>query len=424
MAKELKKETSELLITVSADKDKWNSQQDESFKKLSSKLQIKGFRKGKVPADIAKKHISQDDIFTESLKKSLEVLSKEAYKEIKDEMVLDAPSYKVIKLTKSVLEIQFIYPIYPDFKLPDYKKLGIKYEQKKPTSKDIENDINKLREQKALMIKKENQVIAKGDIAKFDFEGSVDGKLFDGGSAKGYELSIGSGQFIPGFEDQMIGLKPGEEKDIKVTFPKEYNSENLKGKDAIFKVKIHEIKERKVPELNDDFAKASGIKNVKSVEELKSYFKNLKTEELRMFSRNEFVKKAFDKIKKAVSIPLPSQLVAKEMKSGIKQFSQQIAQQGMDMKKYLELTGMKEEQLMTQYRLQAETKLRDSLILAEIAKLEKINLSNTDYENEYKRLSKVYGQSEDAIKGMITKEQMQIPMTNDKVIDLLIKANK
>ena len=424
MAKELKKETSELLITVSADKNMWKTQQEESFKKLSSKLQVKGFRKGKVPADIAKKNISQSDIFAEAMKKALENLSKEAYKEIKDEMVLDAPTYKVIKLTDAVLEIQFIYPIYPDFKLPDYKKLGIKYESKKPTAKDIENDINRLREQNALVVKKEKQVITKGDIAKFDFEGSVDGKAFDGGSAKGYELAIGSGQFIPGFEDQMIGLKAGDTKDIKVTFPKDYNSDNLKGKDAIFNVKLHEVKERQVPELNDDFVKESGIKNVKNVEELKTYFKNLKTEELRMFSRNQFVKEAFAKIKQAVSIPIPSQLIAKEMQASAKQFAQQIAQQGMDMKKYLELTGMKEEQLMSQYKMQAETKLRDSLILAEIAKLEKISLTDVDYENEYKRLAKVYGQTEDAIRGMITKEQMQIPMTNDRVIDLLIKANK
>jgi len=377
-----------------------------------------------VPAEVAKKSISQADIFTEAMKKALDVLVQEAAKELKDELVLDSPTYKVNKLTEAVLEVEFIYPVYPDFKIGDYKKLGVKYSEPKFDNKVIDEEINRLREQNALVIKKEKQVIENGDTVNFDFEGSVDGKLFDGGSSKGYELVIGSGQFIPGFEEQMIGLKADEEKDLKVTFPKEYHSEDLKGKEAVFKVKINVVKEKQVPELNDEFVKGSGVPTVKTVAELKAYLTDIKKQELTMQARATFMNEAFAKIKEGTTIPVPAQLVAKEMKHMAQQFAQQLTQQGLDLQKYLEMTGMKEEQLMSQYKAQAESKLRDSLIFAEIAKLEKIELTDADYEAEYKKLAKVYGQSEDGIKGAINKAQMQIPMTNDKVIDVLIASNK
>ncbi|WKX02501.1 trigger factor [Candidatus Mycoplasma mahonii] len=420
--KELKKETSEMLITVSADVKEWKEIQNNVFQDLAKKLQVSGFRKGKVPQQIAKKNISQSDIFSKSITKALDVLVKTAAKEIKNELVLDSPTYSVTKVTESQLEVQFIYPIYPDIKLSDYKNLQAKFVKEDAPKDVVDNELEKLRDKHALLVPK-NGGIKKGDIANFDYEGFVDEKPFEGGEAKGHELEIGSGQFIPGFEDAMIGLKKGEKKDLNISFPKEYPSENLKGKPAVFKIKINEVKEKQRPKLNDNFAKETGIPNISTMESLRSYITEVNLEQVRQNARRKFQMSAFAEIQKDTKIIVPQGLVMKEMQGVAKNFEDQIKKQGLDMKKYMKLTGMNQEAIKSQYKNEAENRLIDSLIFAEIAKIEKIQLTDKDYEEEYKKLAKVYGNTEKGIKGVITKEQMQIPMTNDRVIDMLIKNN-
>ena len=425
MAKaELNKKTSEFLVTVSAEKATWQAEQEKAFQKLAKNLSIKGFRKGQVPADMARKHVSNADIMTEAIKPLLDILIKEASKEIKDDlMVLDSPTYRVEKISDAELEVTFIYPVYPEIKLPDYKNLNVKYEESKVDSKRIQDEIEKVRDMQAQQNKKDG-AIAKGDIANFDFEGFVDGEAFQGGKAEKYDLEIGSGQFIPGFEDQMIGLKVGDEKDVKVTFPESYHAENLKGKEAVFKIKIHEIKSKSKPEVDEKFVKSLGIKDVSTKEQLEKYLENLFKDQAKMEARGKFQKEAFAKIKEQVEINIPTSLVAKEMKNQEAQFAQQMKQQGLTIEQYIKMTGIKPETLMSQYKAQAIERLKDSLIFAEIAKLEKIEITDAEYEAEYVKLAKVYGQDEKSIRNVITKAQMQIPMTNDKVIDILIKGNK
>ncbi len=421
---ELNKKTSEFLVTVIAEKKQWQEAQESSFKELAQKLVVKGFRKGKVPENIARKHISEIKKMENAISKVLDNLSMEASKEIKkDLIVLDSPTYKVDKISDVELEVTFIYPVYPEIKIPDYKKLGVEYKETKFEPKLIDVEMKKIVGSKAILEEKKGK-IALGDSVTFDFEGSVNGKLFDGGKSDNYTLEIGSGQFIPGFEEQMVGLKKGDEKDLKVTFPKEYHSDELKGKEAVFKVKINEIKYKKEPEINEEFIKSLGILNVKSEKELREYIEKILKEQNRQSSRTNFQKEAFQKMLKDAVIPVPSALIVKEMQNQERVFEDQIKQQGLTIDKYIEMTGMKLENLKSQFKAQAEQRLKESLIFAEISKNEKIELSDEEYEKEYKKLSKVYGQPLESIKTMITKEQMQIPMTNDKVIDTLISFSK
>lgn len=417
---EINKKTSEILVTVVAEKEVWLNAQKEAFKKLVNKLEIKGFRKGKIPADIAKKHISNMSKMEHAISDMLETLATEAAKEIKEDvLVLDSPTYKVDKISDTELEVTFVYPVYPEIKISDYKKLNTKFEQPEFKSSTIDEELKKIISSKSIL-KEKDGAIELGDTAIFDFDGSVDGEQFDGGKSENYTLEIGSGQFIPGFEDQMIGLKKGDTKDVKVTFPKEYHAKDLKGKEAIFKVLIHEVKIKTTPELNDAFVETLGAPGVKTVEELRVYIEKIFKEQDKQSARLNFQKKAFEEILEKTEIIVPAALIVKEMKNQENKFVESIKQQGLTLEKYIKMTGTTSEKLNSQFKQQAELKIKESLIFSEISKLEKIELTDADYEEEYKKLAKVYGQTEESIKGMITKSQMQIPMTNDKVIDFLI----
>uniref|UniRef100_A0A2C9KSY7 peptidylprolyl isomerase n=1 Tax=Biomphalaria glabrata TaxID=6526 RepID=A0A2C9KSY7_BIOGL len=210
------------------------------------------FRKGQAPDEVAKKSISQAEIFTEALKNELDTLVKVAAKEIKEDlMVLDSPAYDVQKITATELTVTFIYPVYPEVKLPDYKTLGIKYEVEKATEESVKEELERALESQVMLKEKEGS-LSKGDIAVFDFEGFIEGKPFAGGKAENYELEIGSGQFIAGFEDQMVGLEKGKSMDVKVSFPEDYHVEELKAKPSVFKIKLNSIKTKQKPELNDE----------------------------------------------------------------------------------------------------------------------------------------------------------------------------
>lgn len=420
----LNKKTSEFEVVVTANAQVWKDQLAHAFDHLVKNLAVKGFRKGQVPADLAKKHIAKADIYAHSIQHMLDIMVKEAAKEItEDVMVLDSPTYNVENINDETLVVKFIYPVYPEVKLPDYKALGVKFHQEEVTEKTVEDELEKIAESQASMKTKEG-AIANGDVAVFDFEGFVNGVAFDGGKAERYELEIGSGQFIPGFEDQMVGLSASEAKDVNVTFPEAYHSEELKGKPAVFKVKIHEVKAKVKPVLDDAFAKSIEAPGVETLAQLRDYIKTVFTEQARQQARAKFQRESFDKILETADFIVPAGLVANEMKQVASQFEQSMKQQGITLEQYFQFTGMDRVKMDAQFRQQAEKRLRDALVFAEIAKAEKIELTDADYEAEYEKLAKVYMQSVDGIRGVISKAQMQIPMTNDRVIDALIAFNK
>lgn len=424
ITRKLNAETSELEVLVTADTKKWADAQDAAFKKIKGTISIKGFRKGQAPDDIVKKQINSKEIMSNAIEKILEELAKESHASLTEEdKILDSPTYDIETIGEKELVVKFIYPLYPTIKLGEYKGLKVEYKEEKTDEKEVEKEVDRIRERKSLLIDKKGP-IAKNDTAIFDFEGFVEGNAFDGGKAERYSLVIGSNQFIPGFEDQMIGLKTGDEKDIKVKFPKDYHAENLKDKEATFKVKVHEIKSKELPELNDDFVKELKIEKAKNVKELKEYIADVRKKEVEAQAKIEFQKTIFDKIKSKTNIVIPRQLINKESSMLLKNLANSLKQQGLDIQKYLELTKTSKEKLQTELTEQAKSRLTDTFIFAEIAKLENIKVTDEEVKKQYEKFAELYKKSVDEIKKLIQEHQVHVPIINEKVIDFLITNNK
>lgn len=424
ITRKLNAETSELEVLVTADTKKWADAQDAAFKKIKGTISIKGFRKGQAPDDIVKKQINSKEIMSNAIEKILEELAKESHASLTEEdKILDSPTYDIETIGEKELVVKFIYPLYPTIKLGEYKGLKVEYKEEKTDEKEVEKEVDRIRERKSLLIDKKGP-IAKNDTAIFDFEGFVEGNAFDGGKAERYSLVIGSNQFIPGFEDQMIGLKAGDEKDIKVKFPKDYHAENLKDKEATFKVKVHEIKSKELPELNDDFVKELKIEKAKNVKELKEYIADVRKKEVEAQAKIEFQKTIFDKIKSKTNIVIPRQLINKESSMLLKNLANSLKQQGLDIQKYLELTKTSKEKLQTELTEQAKSRLTDTFIFAEIAKLENIKVTDEEVKKQYEKFAELYKKSVDEIKKLIQEHQVHVPIINEKVIDFLITNNK
>jgi len=265
----VKNEKSTMFATVKIEKEEWLQAQDKAYLKLGNNVEVNGFRKGKAPLDQLKKHINVANMLETAADSMLDAAYAKVIEEKKPE-IAGRPAADYKKLTLDELEIVFSIPLYPVFDLPQYKDLEVTKEKVSVKAEEVNNRLAQLQQQFAEVAVKEDGVIAKGDVVNFDFEGFVDGVAFEGGKAEKFDLEIGSGKFIPGFEDQMIGLKKGEAKDIQVKFPENYAKE-LAGKDATFKLKINEVSVKKIPELNDELALDANIEGVSTLEELKKH---------------------------------------------------------------------------------------------------------------------------------------------------------
>ena len=418
---ELSKERSEFLVTVQADEKVWKQEQEKAFNKICGYLEVKGFRKGKVPVDVARKNVTPQQIFQEAVRPTLDILIKDAAKEVKeDTLVLDAPTYSVEKISDKELEVTFAYPVYPEIKLADYKKIKTAFEEPKFDAKEVDAEIDRIVQSRITNQPVEGK-IKKGHIVNLDYKGLLNGEAFEGGTAKGHTLEIGSGQFIPGFEDQMIGMALGEEKDLNVTFPKEYHSKDLAGQPVVFQVKVNSISEKVTPKLDDKFVEELKISDeIKTVAQLKEHMTTLMKDQKHQMAKGEFQRKAFEELKKDTEMVIPAALIIREMTNQQRQLEEQLKQQGLTIEKYLQMTGMKPEVLGKNIEDRAVDTLTEAFIFAEISKAEKIEISDAEYDAEYEKYAKVYGKDLESIKGLITKQQMQIPMTNDRVIDKLI----
>lgn len=422
--RKLNTENSELEISVTADSKKWAEAQDNAFKKLKGSISIKGFRKGQAPDEIARAQINPQDIMSNAIEKILDELAKESHATLTEEdKILDSPTYDIEKIDSKELVVKFIYPVYPQIKLGTYKGLKIAYKEEKIDPKDTDKEIDRIRERKSMLVDKKGP-IEKNDTVVFDFEGFVEGNAFDGGKAERYSLAIGSNQFIPGFEDQMIGLKSGDKKDVKVRFPKDYHAEELKDKEAVFKVLVHEVKQKEMPKLDDEFVKELKIEKAKNVKELKEYISNVRKQEVEAQAKIEFQKEMFAKIKNDAKFTIPRQLINKEASMLLKNLATSLKQQGLDIQKYLEFTKTSREKLQAELMEQAKSRLTDTFIFAEIAKKEDIKASAKEVEEQYKKFAELYKKTVEEIKTLIPEHQVHVPIINEKVISFLIENNK
>ena len=331
----------EILVTV--DEKTWKDAQAKAFNKVAAKVTIPGFRKGKAPANLVKDKVNQVEVMDTAINSLLPELYKEVLTE-ENIRPYAQPTVDVTKLSDVELEVKFVVVTAPEVELGQYKGLEIGKVAVEVTEEEINKALQDTVKQGASLVLKEGPA-AEGDTVVIDFEGRVNGEVFEGGTATNYELELGSHTFIPGFEEQLVGKSAGEEVDVNVTFPHEYH-EALKDKDAVFHCVVHEVKTKSVPELNDEFVKELNIEGVTTVEELKvRKTEEIKAEKTRK-ARSEYFGKLLDVIASNSKVAIPNEIIENQVQSSKKEIIGRMAQSGLTLEQYLQIVGQTEEQFM------------------------------------------------------------------------------
>lgn len=423
MKREVKKlENSKVEVLCDVEPAKWKEYQEKAFKKLAANLELKGFRKGKVPEAMARKEIKQGQIFNEAVNLSLQPAYEEVLKEEKLQPFA-RPSVDVTKLSDTDLQLKFIIVLAPEVTLGEYKGLAIKKAAVKVEEKEIDAEIEKLVAQNANLVVKEGPA-KKGDTVVIDFVGSVDGKEFEGGKADNYSLELGSNSFVPGFEDQLVGAKSGDDVEVNVTFPTQYVPE-LAGKKALFKCKVHEVKEKVVPALDEELIKELNIPDVKDVASLREYEKKSLLSQKENAANNEAFNKVIDKIVSNAKVEIASEILDEEVEGMKKNMEQQVSQRGLTLEQYYSITGQKVEDVEKQMRLDAEKNLKAILCMEEVAKKEKIEVTDADVDFEFAKIADQYKMEVEKVKEILGKDlpRFKAEIRQRRIQDFLAKEN-
>lgn len=383
-------------VTVKIEGEKWKKALDKAFKKASAKVQIDGFRKGKVPKNVFLKKYGIQSLFLDASDYCIEDAYKKMLDENKDLDIVAQPSVDIKSVDESYIEYEFSLTLRPEFTLGNYKNLDVKKEKVSVSNEEVKQAVDNMREQYKENVIKEGAVES-GDIAIIDFEGFKDGVPFAGGKGENYSLTIGSNTFIPGFEDQLIGMKTGEEKDINVSFPEDYHAEELKGQPVVFKVKVNEIKEIKLPELDKDFFDDLGMEGIDSKEALEKQVKaNIKARKEKE-NEDKFIDALLEEISKNTEITIPDVMVEDEAHRMVHQFADQIAMQGIDIKQFYKLTNSSEKDLIEKYKDEALKRVKNRLIIEEIIKVEKIEASEEEINAKVEEIAKKYNMTKEEV---------------------------
>lgn len=397
---------------------------DHAFEAVKEDVELKGFRKGKVPREMYEKKFGVESLYEEAINHVLQ----ETYVNAVTEHNIEVVSQPKIDLDITKIERgkPFTYvaevAVKPEITLGEYKGLKMEKQPEEVTEEDITTELEKLREQNAELVLKEEGTLENGDTAIFDFEGFVDGEPFDGGKAENYELKIGSGQFIPGFEEQMVGLAVGEEKDVNVTFPENYQAENLKGKDAVFKVKLHEMKVRELPELNDDFVKELDKEGIETVEALKEDAKKRLEEALVTKNKNARIDFVVTEATNNATFELPEAMIVDEKNRLVDNVAQQAKQYNLDLDTYLQFSGVTREEFEKNLMKDAERSLSFNLVIEAIGKAEGIAATEEEREAKYQELSDQYNMGLEQVKAAVNDYAVDSEVIYRKTIDFLVDS--
>ncbi|ANU51117.1 trigger factor [Limosilactobacillus reuteri] len=411
-------------LTFEIDVDTINKGIDEAFVETRKKITVPGFRKGRVPRQIFNQMYGEESLYQDALNKVLPDAYNEAVKETNIQPV-DQPKIDIKSMEKGqpwVLTAEV--DVMPEVKLGEYKGMEVPAQDTTVTDADVDDALETKRQQQAELVLKEDKPAEKGDTVVIDYKGSVDGEEFDGGSAENYSLELGSGSFIPGFEDQLIGHNADEDVDVNVTFPEDYHAKNLAGKDALFKVKIHEIKEKQLPELDDDFAKDVD-EDVDTLAELKEKTKKQLQEEKDNQAKAAIEDAAINKaVANAEIQDIPQAMLDDDTNRQMQQYLAGMQQQGISPQMYFQITGTKEEDLKKQFANDAAQRVKTNLVLEAI--VDDANLDATDEEiaKEISDLAKQYGMEEDAVKKALSKDMLMHDIKIRKVVDLVADSAK
>ncbi|MCD7949163.1 MAG: trigger factor [Erysipelotrichaceae bacterium] len=392
-----KLENCQVEIVATYEGDQWKNAQKKALNKLAKQVKIDGFREGHAPARMVKARIGTARI----LEDAVDVILKDCYDDIftKNEIApVGQPQANVEEMTEEVLKLKFSATVAPEVELGQYKGLDVVKEVAEVTEDEINDELKNYQQQFAELLIKEEGTVENGDSVVIDYEGFKDDVPFDGGKAENYTLEIGSGSFIPGFEEQIIGMSIDEEKDLNLTFPENYAAEDLAGQEVVFKVKLHEIKTKVLPEIDDELAKDINRDGIETLDDLKVYI----TEQIKNRKQNEMDQKFYsdlrDALLEATPIDVPDVMIDTQLDSMMNEVEQSLSQQGMTLEMYAQFTGKTKDDLKEDMKEEAEKRVKYNLIVDEVVKAENIEVSDEDVEKYFEDISAYYGNSVDEMK--------------------------
>ncbi len=408
----------ELLLEVTP--EELNQAINEVYKRESKRMNVPGFRKGKAPRAFIEKYYGEEVFFQAAVDHLYNPMMNTAIEQSELEVV-GVNNYSIEKIGKEEgIEAKLIVTVQPEVKIDGYKGVEVVKEPVEPTAEEVDNEIERVRQRNSRVVTVEDRAAEDGDIVVIDFDGYTDGKQFDGGKAENFDLTLGSGQFIPGFEEQVVGHNIDDEFDVNVKFPEDYHAEELKGKDATFKIKLHEIKHRELPEVDDEF-----VKDVSEFDTLEEYRKDLentirtrKEHAAEASTEQQLIKAIIDRVEADV----PQMMIDREVDEIINAFDMQLRDQGMNLETYLKYTQGTVEALQEQYRERAEQQVRVRLGLAKIAEQEGLAVTDEEIEAEYKKVADAYGMPIENVKGLVRPKDISKDVANQKAMDL-VKEN-
>ena len=375
----------------------WTKAIGSAYDKIKKDVTVDGFRKGMVPFEMFVSKNGVEPLYNDAIDILLTTEYKKVFDEVKEIPVVQ-PSIDIKNISKDAISIEYTFISSPDVKLGAYKNLGIKKETAKVTAKEVKEEIEKLQAKYAEIQVKETGKVENGNTVVIDFEGFLNGKPFEGGKAENYPLEIGSHTFIPGFEEGLIGMSTGEEKDLNLTFPENY-TEELKGKDVTFKVKVNIIKEKVLPEINEDFFKDLGYDDVKTKEELEAKIKEQIKTRKETDIENKYIDECLEAATSNMKVEINPEIIDDEIHRMIDQMSEQLKMNGITLEQYMQFTGMTHEDLRKQYEEMATKRVKERFLLENVAKVEKIEVSDKDAEAKALEMAKNYGMTkEDLLK--------------------------
>ena len=396
----------------------------KAYQKNRSKFNIQGFRKGKATRAMIEKLYGEAVFYDDAIDVVFPKAYSDAIKELELE-VIDRPSVDIESIGKGETLVMTVeVQVKPEVKLGEYKGLEVNQVDSEVTEEDIDHEIGHALEKHARLVAIEDRAVKEGDIIFLNFEGKVDGIPFEGGKAENFELVVGSGSFIPGFEEQLVGLSLGEEKDIEVTFPEEYHAEELKGKPAVFSVKVNEIKEKQIPEADDDFV--TEATEFETLEQWKADIAESMKDKKKEFAQNTMKNQVVSKLADIVEVEVPAVMIETEIDGMMRDFEQNLSYQGLNLEQYFSYSGTTREDLAENMRQDAEKRVKIGLALEKIAKAENIAATEEDFEQEYRKMADMYKMDIEQIKNIFKNAEQNLSgsIISRKTADFLLENSK
>ena len=413
-----KVEKSQVALTIEVGAEEFEAAVEKAYRKMRRKINVPGFRPGKAPRKIIEGMYGAEVFYEEAIN----IAFPEAYEAAVKEQELQVVGYPTVELegecTKAGFTFKATAPVYPEVTLGQYKGLSAPKDEVKVTAADVNERVKILQDRNTRLVSVDREA-KEGDTAVIDFEGFLEGKPFDGGKGTNHSLELGSHSFVPGFEEQVVGMKAGEEKDIDITFPEDYHKD-LAGKAVVFKVKVHEVKEKEVPALDDEFAK--DVSEFDTLKDLKADLKKKITEERQKDADRAFEDALMEQVAANITADVPDAMVEGQARQFLENFKMQIAQQGIPYDQYMKMTGMDEQKLLDDAKEPALRQVRLDLALAAIIKAENIEVSDEEVEAEFQKMADQYGMDLETVKKYLQADQIKDQVTTQKAVAVVVDS--